>query len=310
MFLLFRYIAKHFCSLVGHGGSREEPYNRCWGPGWYAEHKCWNPVNCHVCLRSHICSYHFAGKHPDNQINLRWEKLHIHQHLSPSWLLGFNRTYSYSCAVLIVSLIILVWKIRNYHFNFSPVNKIGLICFLTVGYNNFVTSFNRSITLVIAGFRYVYVFHWLAVISDAQKKRINNIFLIFLFGSATVSKYLVLHFKEKTKRYTRCMGREEEFFYNIPFFLEQPRGGPLNNLSIWHPVRLYLVVIYNVYIVVVPIAYIKIFRFRKLDSSVISEEVKLFRKRRNIVSTWYNMAVWLAEGVVTILVRSLWQKNN
>ena len=106
------------------------------------------------------------------------------------------------------------------------------------------------------------------------------------------------------------MGWEEQFFYDIPFFLEQPRGGPLNNLSIWHPVRLYLVVIYNVYIVVVPIAYIKIFRFRTLNTSVVSEQARIFQKRRNIVSTWYNMAVWLVEGVVTILIRTLCLTKN
>ena len=181
---------------------------------------------------------------------------------------------------------------------------------MTVGYNNFVTSFNRSITLVIAGFRYVYVFHWSAVIFDTQKKRLQNMFLLFLFGSAAVSAFLGLLYHEKTKRYTRCMGQEEQFFYDIPFFLEQPRGGPLNKLPIWHPVRLYLVILYNVYIFVVPIAYIKIFRFRKLDTSVVSEQAQLFRKRRNIVSTWYNMAVWLVEGVVTILVRTLRLKKK
>ena len=98
------------------------------------------------------------------------------------------------------------------------------------------------------------------------------------------------------------MGRMEQFLYNIPFFFEKPKGGPLYNLSILHPVRLYLVCHYNIYIFIVRYVYIKIFKFRSNDQSAVSEAAKLDRKRRNIVSTGYNMAVWMAEGIVTILV--------
>ena len=99
------------------------------------------------------------------------------------------------------------------------------------------------------------------------------------------------------------MGKEEGYFYNIPSFLEEPLGGPLTKLPIWNPFRLVMIIFYNVYLFVVPFAYIKIFMFRKNNMNTkISEEHRLFWKRRNIVSTWYNMAVWLAEGVFTILV--------
>ena len=100
------------------------------------------------------------------------------------------------------------------------------------------------------------------------------------------------------------MGRVEQFFYSIPFFFEQPKGGPLNNLAIWHPARLYLILLYNSYVFIVPYVYIKIFEFRRNDKSAISEDSKLHRKKRNVVSTGYNMAVWLGEGVVTILVKT------
>ena len=157
--------------------------------------------------------------------------------------------------------------------------------------------------MIIAVFRYVFVFHPQAVISEHQRRRFQLKCLLYLFGSCIFTTFFSLIFSTRSKRYPRCMGKEETFFFNIPFFLEERVGSGHIMLPFWHPLHLIFCFIYTCYIFIVPFVYMKIFRFRgKRGVTGISEEQKLFWKRRNIVSTWYNMAVWLSEGIVSILV--------
>ena len=178
------------------------------------------------------------------------------------------------------------------------------MCLVEVVFNWFVTTFNRSVPVVISVFRYVYVFHWETVFSSHQKKIFQKKCLSYLLGSSTISSLFGLFFAGSTKRYMRCMGRVEQYFYSIPFFLEEPVGGPLTILPIWNPFSLVLIVLYAIFLVIVPFAYIRIFLLRKEAPNKTQD-----KQKRNIVSFWYNMAVWLAEGVATVGVSDATVEN-
>ena len=99
------------------------------------------------------------------------------------------------------------------------------------------------------------------------------------------------------------MGREEQYYFNIPHFLAKTDwmdGGALYKLSFWHPFRMIMVFLFYTYLVLVPFTYINIFIFRRKHHS---ENRGL--KRRNIVSTGYNMAVWFLESLAMLLVSYL-----
>ena len=99
------------------------------------------------------------------------------------------------------------------------------------------------------------------------------------------------------------MGREEQYYFNIPHFLAKTDwmdGGALYKLSFWHPFRMIMVFLFYTYLVLVPFTYINIFIFRRKHHS---ENRGL--KRRNIVSTGYNMAVWFLESLVMVVVSNL-----
>ena len=72
------------------------------------------------------------------------------------------------------------------------------------------------------------------------------------------------------------------------------------SLPIWHPFRLIILILFDSYLVLVPIAYLKIFIFRK--NLKIQKSNYTSHKKRNIVSTGYNMTVWIVEGIVSLLV--------
>ena len=190
--------------------------------------------------------------------------------------------------------------------NFRPVFKNDLLCLLSVGYNQFVLTFNRSIPVVISVFRYIYIFHWTSVISDKQKKHLRTKCYVYLFVTSAFAAVLSMMNTGITKRYNRCMGKEEQYYFNIAFFLDEPIGGPLYKLPVWHPYRLVIMCLYYFYIVLVPYAYIKIFMFRKNQRTKgLAEKDNMTWKRRNIVSTGYNMVVWLVEGLVMLMVSSI-----
>ena len=139
------------------------------------------------------------------------------------------------------------------------------------------------------------------VVSEEQKKSIKIKCYIFLFAPAAfVAGYSVLQ-PGITKHYNRCMGKEEQYFFNLPDFLDESTGGPMYSLPIWHPFRLVILFLFDSYLVLVPYAYLKIFLFRKNLKMKKSNHSSL--KKRNIVSTGYNMTVWIVEGIVALMVR-------
>ena len=183
---------------------------------------------------------------------------------------------------------------------YRPVIRRSLVCLTAVGYTQFFLTLNRTLPVVIAVFRYIHIFHWTMVVSEEQKMNIKKKCFIFLLAPAAfVSGYSMMQ-PGITKHYNRCMGKEEQYFFNIPDFLDESTGGPMYSLPIWHPFRLIILILFDSYLVLVPIAYLKIFIFRK--NLKIQKSNYTSHKKRNIVSTGYNMTVWIVEGIVSLLV--------
>ena len=138
------------------------------------------------------------------------------------------------------------------------------------------------------------------MVSDEQKTRMKQKCYIFLLGPAAfVTVYSVIN-PGITKQYNRCTGKEEQYFFNVPDFLEESSGGPMYGLPVWHPFRVFILLLFDSYLVLVPFAYLRIFLFRRKLKTKQNNETIL--KKRNIVSTGYNMSVWIVEGFVTLMV--------
>ena len=127
---------------------------------------------------------------------------------------------------------------------------------------------------------------------------------MFLFGSSALAVLISMMNMSTSKVYNRCMGKEEQFYFNIPFFLDESDAwGTYNRLPIWNPYRLINLLLFFLSFFLAPYAYLRIFYFRKkLRGEGLNEKEKLRRKKKNLVSTGYNMAIWLFEGFVLIFV--------
>ena len=144
--------------------------------------------------------------------------------------------------------------------------------------------------------------------SDAQKTKLRIKCYLYLFGpSACVAMYSMIQ-PGVTKQYNRCMGQDEQYFFNIPSFLDESMGGPMYKLPVWHPFRLVILFLFDIYLILVPYTYIKIFIFR--ISLRTNQKGDTSLKRRNIVSTGYNMAVWFVEALVTLMVSNFFQSYS
>ena len=74
-----------------------------------------------------------------------------------------------------------------------------------------------------------------------------------------------------------------------------------------HPVRLMNWVSFFNFSVIVPFVYIRIFYWRwNHKVAGISDLERSFRKQRNIVSMWYNMAIWAFEFTGAVLMVSVY----
>ena len=101
------------------------------------------------------------------------------------------------------------------------------LCFAMATYTIFTVTLNRSLPVIIAVYRYIYVFHWKLVLSKWQKTRVNRILTILLLVlpiSCTIGHSLYIG---DTYRQNICMGREEHFYYNLNDTFEQNRRGAI-----------------------------------------------------------------------------------
>ena len=139
---------------------------------------------------------------------------------------------------------------------------------------------------------------------------------------------VMFFFPENVKSYNVCMGKVENYFFNINNFYEEAPTGPLTNVPWTNPYRFKLFwenfweikilkyltfcrwllgILYNSFIIIVPYCYVKIYYFRKnlktpgtRTGSVDKDMEK--RKKRNIVTFSYNMLVWIIEALFAVIV--------
>ena len=104
---------------------------------------------------------------------------------------------------------------RNNFIIFRFVLGNEVLCFIESIYNMFNVSLNRSMPVVIGAYRYIYVFHWNCVLTEKEKKRINQLLTLFLFFLPVCSTIGHIIYVGITVRLNVCMGREEHFFYNF-----------------------------------------------------------------------------------------------
>ena len=111
---------------------------------------------------------------------------------------------------------------------------------------------------------------------------------------------------------TECEKRTEAFYYDTNNFLEIfPFGiGSSAWLSAWrlpwyHPFHLVSYISFLSNIILVPLGYISIFRFRQLQnerSVGLSERASNSRKRRNLVNLKFNLFTWILETASVLVV--------
>ena len=79
-----------------------------------------------------------------------------------------------------------------------------------------------------------------------------------------------------------------------------------SRLSFYHPVRLMKWVSFFIFAVWVPFAYIRIFYWRwNHKTPGISETERIFRRRRNVATMWYNMCIWALEFTLGVIYVSI-----
>ena len=178
-------------------------------------------------------------------------------------------------------------------------------CILYLIYTMFVNLLNRLIPVGIVFYRYVYVCKHVWVVTKGQRQTLNMTILCLIIFLSTLGSISTVFYREEYKHYLDCMGRGYLFFYDSDNFLRDQFEGVFFLLPSYHPFCVLLLSIFFSYIILVPIGYIVIFLFVKKQTSGIaglSKQNLNNRKRRNLVSTRYNLFNWLVECSAPLLL--------
>jgi hypothetical protein len=180
-------------------------------------------------------------------------------------------------------------------------------CFVLICIQNrteyafFVNLFNRLLPVGIALYRYVYVCRVSWVVTAAQRKNFNffiSAVICLLSCSLTFFSFL---YREQNFVFLDCIGKAEYFHSQNKssvrlFWL----------LPLYHPFHLLSIIAFFSYTFVVPLAYFRIYRFRKQQDSKVSlglsDKSRKVRIRKNLVTTRTNLIIWIAEVMSGFLV--------
>ena len=66
-----------------------------------------------------------------------------------------------------------------------------------------------------------------------------------------------------------CMGREEAFKYNLEYTIGSYNGGVAFNMRLYHPFRLSFNIVLFIFVIIVPVLYYKVFRFRQDQANTV-----------------------------------------
>ena len=164
-----------------------------------------------------------------------------------------------------------------------------------------------------------FMFFMVTWFSQKLIKKMNIFLLIFLVFLPLCSTASHIYYMGFSLRHNVCMGREEQFFYYfLDIFMDLFWQGSwykkiieslkmfnILRLEQFHPVRLVNWFAFCLFAFFVPFVYIRIFYWRWNNKPVgISELDRIFRKKRNFVSMWFNMSIWFFELIGVVIMVS------
>ena len=162
---------------------------------------------------------------------------------------------------------------------------------------------NRLLPVGIVAFRYIYTCRSSWVQTASQRKSFN-IFIGFamLFVSISLSIFCCIY-REKSYFYLRCLGKEDIFHSEFEQFDIGLRLVWL--FPIYHPFHLLSILAFFSFTIIVPLGYVCIYTFRRqMNRNIqgLSDESINFRKKRNLVTTKYNLFIWISEVFCSVSI--------
>ena len=132
---------------------------------------------------------------------------------------------------------------------------------------------------------------------------------IILFVSISLSTFCLIYI-DKSYFYLKCVGKEDIFheeFKNFDIGLKL-----VWLLPIYHPFQLISILAFFAFIFIVPIGYICIYRFRQQQVKSVkglAEMNRFYRKKSNLVTTKYNLIIWITEAFTMFFIMLSIQNN-
>ena len=173
-----------------------------------------------------------------------------------------------------------------------------------------VSLINRILPVVIVAFRYIYTCRSSLVQTKHQRSCFNFwLFGIILFVSTSLTIFSIIYI-DKSYFFLKCEGKEELFheeFKNFDIGIKL-----VWLLPIYHPFQLISIFAFFAFTFIVPAGYICIYRFRKQQVNSVrglAEFNRVYRKKSNLVTTKYNLIIWIIEAVSMFSIMFSIQNN-
>ena len=101
------------------------------------------------------------------------------------------------------------------------------------------------------------------------EKRLGDFFNRLLFSFAAIIGASTFFYKEKMFNYLNCMGKDENFMFNLRDPFETSSTYFRFRLNYWHPFRVANTLTVLLFIVTIPVFYYKIYVFRKEQNASV-----------------------------------------
>ena len=176
-------------------------------------------------------------------------------------------------------------------FNFWGLHS-PLFCSVRVSISFAISLVTRLLGLSIPIYRWVYVCHPSAVLTAPQRRAF---FLLVSSSTALLAASLTLCaflYRESWTLYHHCLGRPWD-----------PLVGLRWNLPIFHPFYLTTICIFLGSILLTPVLYGHIFKFRRHQNKKdigLSGASRKARSLRNVVSARFNLLIWLTDTLILL----------
>ena len=167
-------------------------------------------------------------------------------------------------------------------------------------YAYFSSLTNRLLPVGIVIYRLIYTCKASWVQTAQQRRRLHFIIIGGITALSTCLTLFSFVYRDKYYIYLKCAGRADEFFTE--------RKGPVRVwwiLPLHHPFLILSISAFFSYIFIVPIGYLTIFVFRRKHDATLqglTERSRLARKSRNLVTTRYNLIIWICEVLSGLVV--------